>query len=212
MTAVVEKKSPIWIKHIESLVNKALELDEETRYALSQFDGKVIAFEFINTQMALFIFPSLQGVQIETEHDGKPDVWIKGTPGNFIKMLTASRDETVGLPADMQIMGDIGLAQRFQDIMQSIDIDLEEPLSKWVGDAAAYQLGKLFRKSGRYALNTTKTLAMDVSEYLRFETQMLPDDLLVEEFCNDVDHLRDDVDRFKQRVNRLEDRIKERGK
>ena len=210
MTAVLEQNEPVWVKQLEKLINKALELDEETRYALSQLEGKVIAFEFINTKLMLFLFPSINGLLIQTIYDEKPDVWIKGTPGNFIKMLTVSREEAVGLPADMQIMGDIGLAQRFQDIMQSIDIDLEEPLSKWVGDAAAYQLGRFFRNSRRYAVSSAKTLAMDLSEYLRFEIQMLPDDLLVKEFCDDVDRLREDVDRFSQRLGKFETGIKEK--
>ena len=111
------------------------------------------------------------------------------------------------MPSDMQIIGDIGLAQRFQAIMQNIDIDLEEPLSKWVGDTLAYKIGKFVRGSSRFAVNTSKTLAMDLSEYLRFEIEMLPDDLLVEEFCKDVDVLREDVDRLTQRINKLEARI-----
>jgi ubiquinone biosynthesis protein UbiJ len=48
-----------------------------------------------------------------------------------------------------------------------------------------------------------------MSEYLRFEINMLPDDLLVEEFNKEVDMLRDDVDRFEQRLNKLEKRIQE---
>ena len=45
---------------------------------------------------------------------------------------------------------------------------------------------------------------MDLSEYLRFEIDMLPDDLFVDEFSKEVDRLREDVDRFAQRVNKLE--------
>jgi len=107
----------------------------------------------------------------------------------------------------MQVIGDISLGQRFQDIMQNIEIDLEEPLSKWVGDIMAYQIGKFVRGTSRLAANTSKILVMDLSEYLRFEIEMLPDDLLVDEFSKDVDLLREDVDRFAKRVNKLEARV-----
>lgn len=208
MSVVLEKKpTATWVSQLEKLINKALALDEETLYSLGQLSGKVIAFEFINTNLTLFLFPSKQGLTIHTNYEEKPNVWIKGTPGNFVMMMASSKKGAVSLPADMQVIGDIGLAQQFQKIMQSIEIDLEEPLSKWVGDTAAYQIGKFFRSTRRFAFNTTKILAGDLSEYLRFEIEMLPDDLLVEEFCQDVDRLREDVDRLTQRVNKLQTQL-----
>lgn len=208
MNAVPENKIPAWLPHVENLINKALSLDEETLYSLAALEGKIIGFEFINTNLILFLFPSKSGLVMQTDYQDKPDVLIKGTPGNFIKMMASSKNNKGTLPTDMQIIGDIGLAQRFQNIMQTIEIDLEEPLSKWVGDSMAYQIGKFVRGTTRFAANTGKTLATDLSEYLRFEINLLPDDLLVEEFNKEVDVLREDVDRFEQRLNKLERRIK----
>lgn len=208
MSSVIENKTPEWIKQVERLVNKALSLDEETLDSLGKLEGKIIAFEFMSINLTVFLFPSDKGLAIHSAYENKPDVLIKGTPTNFIMMMASSKQKNGSLPTDMQIIGDIGLAQRFQDIMQNIEIDLEEPLSKWVGDTMAYQIGKFFRGSRRFAVNTSKTLVTDISEYLRFEIDMLPDDLLVEEFSKDVDLLREDVDRFEQRINKLETRIK----
>ncbi len=209
MSAVPENKAPEWIVHVETLINKALSLDEETLCSLAALQEKVLGFEFLNTNLTIFLFPSEKGLLMQADYQDKPDVLIKGTPTNFIKMMASSKESKGTLPTDMQIIGDIGLAQRFQEIMQTIEIDLEEPLSKWVGDSMAYQIGKFLRGTTRFAANTSKTLANDMSEYLRFEINMLPDDLLVEEFNKEVDMLRDDVDRFEQRLKKLEKRIQE---
>jgi ubiquinone biosynthesis accessory factor UbiJ len=211
MNAVIENKTPEWINQITRLINKGLSLDEETLLALAKLKGKVIGFDFINTPLVVFLMPSEHGLIIHSDYNDKPDVAIKGTPSNFIMMLASSKQGASALPTEMQITGDIALAQRFQAIMQNIEIDLEEPLSKWVGDTMAYQIGKFVRGTRHFAMNTGKTLAMDVSEYLRFEIEMLPDDLLVEEFSKEVDRLREDVDRFAQRVNKLEARLKNKG-
>lgn len=208
MNAVVKNKTPEWIGQIEKLINKALGMDEETLVLLGTLDSRIIGFEFINTNLTLFLFPSAKGIVIQTEIENKADVLIKGTPSNFIKMMASSKQKSASLPTDMQIIGDIGLAQQFQDIMQNIDIDLEEPLSNWVGDSMAYQIGKFVRGVHRFTLNTGKTLATDISEYLRFEINMLPDDLLVKEFSQDVDVLREDVERFEQRLNKLQKQLK----
>ena len=211
MNDVKDNQQPVWISQIEKLINKALSLDEETLYALGQLDGKVIAFEFINTKLTTYLFPKHSGLEIHTVFDNKPDVLIKGTPSNFIMMMASSKQDKAGLPTDMQVIGDIGLAQRFQKIMQNIEIDLEEPLSKWLGDTLSYKLGKFVRSSSRFVMDTGKILAMDLSEYLRFEIQILPDDLLVEEFCKDVDLIREDVDRLVQRIYKFDAKINQDG-
>jgi ubiquinone biosynthesis accessory factor UbiJ len=208
MSAAIDNKTPEWINQIERLINKALSLDEETLHSLGKLESKVIAFEFVNTSLTVFLSPSKNGLAMHTAYEQKPDVLIKGTPSNFIKMIASSKKNNASFPADMQIIGDVSLAQQFQGIMQNIEIDLEEPLSKWVGDTMAYQVGKFVRGSRRFVENTGRTLAIDISEYLRFEINMLPDDLLVEEFSKEVDLLRDDVDRFEQRVNKFLTRIK----
>tara|TARA_R110000782_G_scaffold268527_1_gene365078 strand:- start:2212 stop:2856 length:645 start_codon:yes stop_codon:yes gene_type:complete len=214
MSVVVDNKPPVWIRQIEALVNKALSLDEETLHALASLEGKVVAFEFSNTNLIVFLFPSITGLLMNTVYENKADVIIKGTPTNFIMMLASSKHGSASLPTDMQLMGDIGLAQQFQAIMQNIEIDLDEPLSKWFGDSVAYRIGKFVRGTSSMAVNAGKTLAMDMSEYLRFETEMLPDELLVEEFCKDVDILREDADRLSQRINKLAKQInyKETGR
>ena len=207
MSIDMEIITPLWIRQIEKLVNRALDLDEETLYELGQLNGKIIAFEFKRTGLTIYLFPSVNGLAIHTACENKPDVLIKGTPTNFIMMMASSRKNSISLQTDMQVIGDMVLAQQFQKIMQNIEIDLEEPLAKWVGDTMAYQIGKFVRGTSRFATNTSKTLAMDLSEYLRFEAEMLPDDMLVEEFTDAVDLLREDVDRFEQQVNKLEEYI-----
>jgi ubiquinone biosynthesis protein UbiJ len=107
-------------------------------------------------------------------------------------------------PVDMQVVGDIALAQDFQKIMRNLDIDLEDPLSKLVGDTLAYQIGQFMRKAGNITFKTVETLMVDISEYLRFEIEILPDELLVEEFSKEVDLLRNDTELVSKRIDKLD--------
>lgn len=198
------------ILNLERWVNRALLLDEETLVRLAELEGKVIAFEFKNTELIIYLLPQQQGVIFSRECEDKPDVLIKGTPLNFISMMVSGKNGSQTLPTDMEIIGDIGLAQRFQFIMQDLELDLEEPLSKWLGDTAAHQIGRFIRHSRDFAVNAGKTLALDVSEYLRFENEMLPDDLLVKQFCDEVDVLKEDVDRLSLRMSKLEAKLKDK--
>ena len=199
------------IFNLERWINRALQLDEETLIRLAELEGKVIAFEFKNTDLIVYLFPQHQGVKFSMEYDEKPHVLIKGTPVNFISMMVSGKTGTQTMPADMELVGDIALAQRFQFIMQDLELDLEEPLSKWLGDTAAHQIGRFVRHSKAFAINTGKTIAMDISEYLRFENDMLPDDLLVKQLCDEIDVFKEDVDRLTMRLQKLQTKLDEKA-
>ena len=204
MSAEAAPAAPVWLRQLERLINKILAQDEETLEALAGLRGKVIGLEFSQTRLRFFLLPGAWGLRIQADLEAEPDVWIKGTPANFLKLLRAARAKAPGLPADLQIMGDIALAQRFQAILRALDIDLEGPLARLVGDALAVQISRLASGAGRYLSDSGRSLALNLSEYLRFEIRLLPDDLQVREFCDAVDTLRQDADRLAQRLARLE--------
>ena len=192
-----------WISKFEKCINKILSLDKETCYELCKFDKQVIAFEFENTQTKIYITPSENGLNIDNKCNKDPDVLIKSSPTNFLKTMLPSKYGMADFPVDMQVVGDITLAQDFQKIMRNLDIDLEDPLSKLVGDTLAYQIGQFMRKAGNITFKTVETLMVDISEYLRFEIEMLPDELLMSEFCKEVDFLRDETELTSKRIDRL---------
>ena len=103
----------------------------------------------------------------------------------------------------MDVSGDITLAQDFQKILHSFEIDWEEQLSHWTGDTAAHKLGRIFRLTRGYLKETQNTIGMNISEYLRYEKDMLPDRDEVQEFIADIDVLRNDAERIRQRIERL---------
>ena len=206
MSAEAAPAAPAWLRQLERLINKILAQDEETLEALAGLEGKVIGLEFSQTRLRFFLLPGVWGLRIKTDLEAGPGVWIKGTPANFLKLLRAARAEAPGLPADLQIMGDIALAQRFQVILRALDIDLEGPLARLAGDTVAVQISRLASGAGRYLSDSGRSLALNLSEYLRFEIRLLPDDLQVREFCDAVDTLRQDADRLAQRLARLEQR------
>ena len=193
-----------WVSKFEKYINKILSLDEETLCALNKFNDKIIAFEFVNTKIKLYITSFEHGLSINTKCNRAPDVLIKSSPTDFIKTMLSSKYGATDVPIDMQVVGDTILAQDFQKIMRNLEIDLEDLLSKWIGDTLAYQIGQLTRKAENFTYTAVETLMIDVSEYLRFEIEMLPDELLVEEFSKEVDLLRNDVELVSKRIDKID--------
>ena len=105
---------------------------------------------------------------------------------------------------DVEISGNVGLAQKLQSIFRGMEIDWEEYLSHFVGDIAAHKLGNFLKGMNRFVIASGKTIGMDISEYLRFEKEALLDKTEVDEFNQAVDVLRNDVERLQKRLERLE--------
>ena len=183
----------------EKMVNKVLLLDEETLASLAILAEKVFEIDVLNTDIRIFILPSGEGITLASEYEGKADVAIKGRPSALLGMITA---ENVGA-GDIEINGNVGLAQKFQSILKNMDVDWEEYLSHFVGDITAHNVGNFLRGVSRFAMATGKTIGMDISEYLRYEKEALLDKLELDEFIQTVDKLRNDVERLQKRVERL---------
>jgi ubiquinone biosynthesis accessory factor UbiJ len=194
-------------EQLERLVNRLLQQDQETLRAMSSLSGKVIAIEILGVDVTLFLEFGASGLGLKYASKGKPDVTIKGGPVSLVGLLLSKDVYQPGSSGEMEITGDVGLAQRFQAIMKNVEIDWEENLSGWVGDTAARKLGNLFRSIRQFASGAAQTIRMDISEYLKYEKEILPDRPEVDEFIVAVDVIRDDAERFWQRIARLERKI-----
>lgn len=191
------------LKRLERLVNHTLSLDGAFLDELGKLSGKVISLEFINTELNIFLLLQDAGIYIISDYDGEVHVRIRGTPSDMFAYLISARQGSDNFTGTLEIAGDVGLAQRFQTMMRRIDIDWEEHLSHLVGDTLAHKAGNLIRKVLDFSNKTKKTLALDISEYLLYEKEVLPERSEVDAFTNMVDELRNDVERLKARINRI---------
>lgn len=191
------------IKNIEGLLNRTLALDPDALDGFAEISGKILSLEFINTGLVIYIFPNSDGVRLDDSYHGEVNVSIRGTPVNLFAYLMSTTGNGEGFTGKMEIIGDVGLAQRFQSIMKNVDLDWEEHLSHWLGDTLAHKLGNMFRSSIKFAADTKHTLELDVSEYLRYEKEVLPEQAEVDEYISAIDELRNDAERLKLRIDKL---------
>lgn len=190
-----------WLNAIEWMLNRVLALDEGALAAIGQLNGKVLAIEVPRTDIRFLLALDERGIRVRDERGGPPDVTIRGTPLDLVRYLLAGRD---GVSAgDLEITGDVSVAQRLHGIFAQLEPDWEETLSEWIGDTAARKLGILAQSVVAGTREARRSLAMDLSEYLRFEKDLLPERGEVEEFLSSIDRLRDDAARLNFRIDRL---------
>lgn len=188
---------------MESVFNGLLRYDPETRAALAELAGRSIAIEVTDLSQSLHLLPVLDGLKFSQSGPVSSDVTIRGHATALLGMLR-QRVDNGNTAGQVEIKGDIHLAQRLQAILREMNIDWEEFLSRYLGDTAAHKIGRLGRDMRTYLGESLLALGMDISEYLRYERRWLPARIEVDNFLQDVDHIRDDVERAQQRLARLE--------
>jgi ubiquinone biosynthesis protein UbiJ len=188
---------------LEATLNRYLALDPDSLRGMAELDGRVIGLQWRGTGLALYFLPGPQGVQVLGHYAGEPDTLLSGSPLALAELGLGGDRERAQFSGAVEIRGDTETGQRFQQVLEAMDIDWEEHLSHLVGDVAAHQAGRLARAGRQYLHNSADTLRQDLGEYLTEEAQLLPARIQVDNFLADIDRLRMDADRLEARVQRL---------
>ncbi len=187
---------------LENCLNRLLEMDTETAARLGELSGRVIAIEVSGTNFSFLLAPESGALRLHGVDSMKPDVSIRGRPLELLRHVAARGTGRSG--GHIEIAGDVEVAQKFQQILSRLEPDWEEELSQWVGDTAARKLRRGANAILQFGREARQSLSFSMSEYLRYERQVLVDRPMAEAFVRSVDDLRDDAERMQARLARLD--------
>lgn len=192
---------PVPLGLLETIANRVIGLDPFSQRKLAALDGRVIAIHSDQPDFDFYLQPTDAGLRFLKKPEGEPDVTLRGDMSGFIKLLKS--DGAGFSDAGVRIEGDVEIAQKLKSVMEHLDPDWEEELSHHVGDVAAHQIGRAARGFTRWLQSTHRTVEQNAAEYFQEEARVLATHDQVEQFVEDVDHLRDDVERLVTRVEQL---------
>lgn len=187
-----------------SAFNRYLQLDPEASARMASLQGRCIALEFRGMNLRLYVLPQVNGIQLLQKSDSEPDTVLSGTPLGMASLGLGSRTEQTLFSGAVTISGDVETGQAFKDILDSMDIDWEEQLSRLTGDVIAHQVGNAARHARRFLAHARSTLEQDTGEYLQEELRVLPSRIEIENYMADVSRLVMDTDRLSARIKRLQ--------
>lgn len=186
---------------LERAFNHYIQLDECAPKKLADLDGNVIAVEIKYTSLVFYLDFQHGNVFIHESLDGEPQARIIASPVALMRLGTGVDS------SDMIIHGDTELGQQFKHILEDLDIDWEEHLSRLAGDALAHRIGHAFQQAKGWSNETRDIVAANTAEYLQQESGLLPMKPELDELLSSIDELRDDADRLEARVRRLHDKV-----
>jgi len=196
---------------IETAFNAWLKLDGEAFPRFTELDGKIIRFHITGFDLNLYFLPAPSGIQVLSNYPedegGLVDATIHGSPMALIRLSTSDNAGETLLKSDIEIEGDMRVAEKFSAILRDVDIDWEELLSKLVGDIVAHQAGQVTREITAWFKENTESMKLNTAEYLTEESNLTPAEAEITQFMNQVDDMRMDVDRLEARIKLLQSKI-----
>lgn len=186
---------------LAALLNRGIRASSDAARRCRALEGATFRIELEGLGLGLTLV-SL-GDSVALSDAPLPDARLSGAPGALAR-LAATGDETLLRSRTVRISGDPLVARDFRDLISLAAPDLEEELSRLVGDMAARQAGNLLRGFAGWGLDAADRMSRTVGEYLQEESRDLPARPEVEAFLDGVDDLAGDAARLEARIRRLE--------
>ena len=103
----------------------------------------------------------------------------------------------------VKVSGDVDLAQAVGQLATHLRWDVEEDLSKLIGDSLAHRVVQVILQGQHRSQAAISDLSGSVLEFLTHEKQILVTKDQLEAFKGKIRILRDDLDRLEKRIQRL---------
>lgn len=188
---------------VEQIINRLLQLDETASSRLKPLDGKVVAVQLQSLGPLLYCVCSSRRVDVLAGYEGTPDAIIRVQLSALGRLRDSSQITAVIKQGELEIEGNLQVAQHFSRLLTELDIDAEEQLSRYTGDILAHQAFRALRLMALLLRDRLQLVQANLGEYIREEARLAPGPLEVMQFSDAVDDLRDAVARIEVRIKRL---------
>jgi len=199
------------LQPLEAVLNRNIAASATARQLCRQLDGKVLALHVTGTPVNLYLRGSGERMELDTTNEGTATATLSGAPLSLLRLAGASPEATLR-GGSVHIEGNAEVAQVFSELLKHSRPDLEEELSRVIGDVAAHQVGNVARSALAFGKRAADTFTQNIAEFLQEESRDLPTRTEADEFLAGVDRLRDDVDRIEARIKLLDKSSDARGR
>jgi len=195
------------LKPLEIALNHALRFDMESHEKLQRFASRSIRIDITNLNIAVIARFTDDRILLETAEEHVADLMIKADSFALLKLV--QQPDSL-FSNQIQIRGDVQFAKQLQDWQQHFDFDWEQQLARVTGETLAYPLAQSLRRGFDWLNYNRSEFEQSLAEYLREESQYLPDKSQTQRFMQNVDLLRADTERLEARIKRLQNLIEKK--
>ncbi|ALO33514.1 hypothetical protein CMT41_01355 [Colwellia sp. MT41] len=191
---------------LEFIINKALALNHNKAISFAALKQKTLTLELAELSFPLSFTVNTSdssAVVIVRSQTDSSDCTIK-TSIKALKKLKAKKSLTQLIKQDeLDVSGDIKIAQQFAHITQSLAIDWQSELARHLGDVPTHKLLQFSDKISKSISATVKQIETDISEYLVHEKRLLVTISEVTAFNRQAKQLASEVSAVSARIDKI---------
>ena len=161
--------------------------------------NKIILIEISDLKLILKVDEN--GLLHSLNEIEKFDCIIKLTVNSLISQLINNNNSNIS------IEGDLELANQVAQVLKKIEWDIEEDLSKYIGDIPAIQTTKILKKVVARGQKNIGNITGALLEYWQEENKILTKKINVEIFNSEVDKIVEDTERLEARIKIMVEKI-----
>jgi ubiquinone biosynthesis protein UbiJ len=197
---------------IELAMNQLLRLDDDSQQRLKKLSGKSLQVTIKELPWPLlFSFSEQIGVStvVTSDQDLEPlsetvDCLIELNLETLPELRDSSKLTQLIQKKQLNLVGDIYVAQTFSALLKDLDIDWEEQFSQYAGDVVAHQAFTSMRTLFDTAKTQIEQGATELGERLTQSDSIAVKPSEMFEFSRDVSELRSEAERLSARITLLE--------
>lgn len=195
------------LKPLQGLLNRRLDDSSQARALCRRLDGRTLAMQLApdaaRSGLAIFLSVADERISVHGDFDAEPDVIVAAGLTGLLDLASDHAEQAIRA-GRVTFFGDADTAQAFQQLLQLTRPDWEEELSRLTGDAAARQIGNLFRSGLKFGKKIFATATRNATEFLQEESRDLPSQPEVAKWMGDIHALREGADRLEAKIRLLE--------
>jgi len=192
--------TPAWLAAVEAFINRSIAGSMQASALARQLDGTALQ---VDIEGITCVRAAVCGTRVVllAGSDSQVDATISGSP---MTLLRSQLEPVRAGGTSAKIRGDADIARLYRELFALARPDLEEELSRFIGDMPARRAAQLLERSLSWARRARRTFGENLAEYLQEEGRDLVNKSELEEFLRGVDELRETADRVEARLARLE--------
>ena len=178
-------------------VNHLLSQAPWARAKLMPYAGHVAQISLPPLEAAFLVLDD--GLLAAPDDDAKPEVRIV-LPATAPLLALQGKDAVMHAA---RLEGSANFAEALGFVIRNLRWDVEEDLSRVVGDIAAHRLVSGAGDIAAWHRDAAWRLAENIAEYITEEDPRIARRAAIADFSSEVDRLRDDLARLEKRIQRL---------
>lgn len=164
--------------------------------------GEVLCIELEQLSWPIYLIFA-KDIQVLSHYEGDVTTKVKADITTLYQ-LTEGANLTELIKQDkLALEGDLQLLQNFSHFMQNLDIDIAEPISRYIGDAPTHMLQSKVEQSVTNLKSIAIKTKAHISQLTTEEYKLAPHRLEYIHFKDQLDELNTDIEHIEQRINKL---------